>query len=200
MVKNKLKRLFRSYGGRHFLSRWGRKFADRPFARQLLSLGLIITVFSSTVLSSQALAYVETKEIQNIDAGQNQPLETATTTTFQFPLKGFDISQNFSWHHWGVDLTAPEGTAVYPVTEGKVIEQGYAPLGYGNYLIIEHQAEQQSLYAHLARLEVKQGDRVQRETVLGLVGHTGWSTGDHLHLEIRQNGLPLNPLEVLPEK
>lgn len=194
------KKHFRSYSGRHFLSRWGRKFADSPFSRQLLGLGMMVTVFSSTVLSSQTLAYVATSQTQNIDVHQNQPIETATTTTFQFPLKDFAVSQNFSWHHWGVDLTAPEGTAVYPVAEGKVVEKGYSLLGFGNYLLLEHQAGRQSLYAHLTKVEVKQGDLVDRETVLGLVGHTGWATGDHLHLEIHQNGLPLDPFEVLPEK
>ena len=108
MVKNKLKRVFRSYGGRHFLSRWGRKFADCSFARQLLSLGLVVLVFSSTILSSQTLAYVENVQTQNVNVDQNQPIETTTTTTFQVPLKEYNISQNISWHHWGVDLTASE--------------------------------------------------------------------------------------------
>lgn len=200
MVKNKLKRLFRSYSGRHFLSRWVRIFADYPFSRQLLSLGLIVLVFSSTILNSQTLAYMEILQTENIDALQNQPIETATKTAFQSPLKEFNVSQSFSWHHWGIDLTAHEDTKVYPVTEGRVIEKNYTLLGFGNYLLIQHPAGQQSLYAHLSKVEVKQGDAVQRDTVLGLVGHTGRATGNHLHLEIHQNGLPLDPFEVLPEK
>lgn len=200
MVKNKLKRLFHSYGRRHFLSRWGRKLADRSFVRELLSLGLIIMVFSLTILSSQTLAYVEILQTENIGSLENQPIETITKTAFQFPLKEFGVSQNFSWHHWGIDLTAPEGSIVYPVSEGKVIEQGSNLLGYGHYLIIQHQNGQQSLYAHLSKVEVKQGETVGREKVIGLVGHTGWATGNHLHLEIHQNGLPLDPLQVLPEK
>jgi len=199
MVKN-IRKVFRSYRGRHFLSRWARKIFDRSSAQAILGLGLILAVFSLTILTPQALAFVETAEINTIPSNEKIPVSTTTELTFRYPLENFNISQEFSWHHWGIDLTAPEETPAYSIARGKVIEVATALLGYGNYVLIDHENGQRSLYAHLAKQLVKTGDQVTKDTVIGLVGHTGWATGDHLHLEIYSGGLPLNPLEVLPSK
>lgn len=195
-----LKRAFRSYQGRHFLSRWIRKIFERKAARQALGLGLVLAVFSFTILTPQALAFVETVEVASVSPGKDVALDTTTELTFRQPLESFALSQGFSWYHWGIDLIAPEGTPIYPLAKGKVAEVTTALLGYGNYILIDHENGQKSLYAHLSKQEVRPGDTVSQETIIGRVGHTGWATGNHLHLEIYQNGLPLNPLEVLPEK
>ena len=160
----------------------------------------MMVVFSLSVLSPQALAFVETIQINSLAPEEEMPVETTTEVTFRYPLTSFEISQGFSWRHWGLDLTAPEGTPIYPVAKGKVMEVGQSAWGYGNYLLIDHQNGQRSLYAHLSKQESKIGDLVDKETTIGLIGHTGWATGNHLHLEIYENGLPLNPLEVLPER
>lgn len=195
-----LKRIFHSYQGRHFFSRWARKIFERKSAQQILGLFLMLAVFSFTILTPQTLAFVETTEVNSLPVSEEISVPTTTEVTFRYPLENFAVSQNFSWYHWGVDLTAEEGSMVYPVARGKVLEVGSALWGYGNYILIDHQNGQRSLYAHLSKQEVKTGDRVTKETVIGRVGHTGWATGDHLHLEIYSGGLPLNPLEVLPER
>lgn len=199
-MPKKIKTVFRSYQGRHFFSRWLRKIFERSHVQQILGLSLMMVVFSLSVLSPQALAFVETIQINSLATQEEMPVETTTEVTFRYPLTSFDISQGFSWRHWGLDLTAPEGTPIYPVAKGKVMEVGQSAWGYGNYLLIDHQNGQRSLYAHLSKQESKIGDLVDKETTIGLVGHTGWATGNHLHLEIYENGLPLNPSEVLPEK
>ncbi|MFH0863592.1 MAG: M23 family metallopeptidase [Candidatus Gottesmanbacteria bacterium] len=198
MIKN-LKKIFRSYQGRHFLSRWARKFFERKYTRQTLGLGLVLAAFSFTIVTPQALALVETNQISQISPVE-APIETTTEVTFQYPLEDYAVSQDFSWHHWGVDLTASEGTAIHPIANGKVIEVATALFGYGNYVLIDHQNSQKSLYAHLSKQNVKTNEQVTKETEIGLIGHTGWATGDHLHLEIYQNGLPINPFEILSEK
>lgn len=195
-----IKRVFRSYQGRHFLSRWIRKIFERRTARQALGLGLVLAVFSFTILTPQALAFVEIVEVSSVSPSKDVAVDTATELTFRQPLENFALSQGFSWYHWGIDLTAPEGTPIYPVAKGKVAEVATALLGYGNYVLIDHENGQRSLYAHLSKQEVKADDKVEKDTVLGRVGHTGWATGNHLHLEIYSGGLPLNPLEVLPER
>lgn len=196
-----LKKIFRSYQGRHFFSRWVRKIFEKSSISLALGLGLVLSVFSMSILAPATLAFVDTVQTASVSAKEETPpVETTTEVTFRFPLDNFAVSQGFSWHHWGIDLTSPEGTAVYPIAKGKVLEAGNSPLGYGNYILIDHQNGQQSLYGHLSKQEVKTNDEVTTKTIIGLVGHTGWATGNHVHLEIHQNGLPLNPLEVLPEK
>ena len=199
-MPKKIKTVFRSYQGRHFFSRWLRKIFERSHVQQILGLSLMMVVFSLSVLSPQALAFVETIQINSLAPEEEMPVETTTEVTFRYPLTSFEISQGFSWRHWGLDLTAPEGTPIYPVAKGRVMEVGQSAWGYGNYLLIDHQNGQRSLYAHLSKQESKIGDLVDKETTIGLIGHTGWATGNHLHLEIYENGLPLNPLEVLPER
>lgn len=174
-------------------------FAQRSFFHRLIGFIILLSVFFLTVLTPQALAYVETAQAANIEPSSVPTDEAVTTTSFQWPLKNYGLSQNFSWRHWGLDLTATEGTEIYPVAKGKIVEVGWAILGYGNYIVIDHQNGQQSLYAHLSKVEVKNGETVGREKVIGLIGHTGFATGNHLHLEIYSKSLPLDPLEVLPE-
>ena len=195
-----MKCFFRSYQGRHFLSRHARLFFEKPNIRRLLSLGLIFLVFSFGFLVPQTQAYVDTIKSANVTVSEELPVNTTTEVTLASPLKEINISQGFSLFHWGVDLVADEGTPVFAIAKGKVAEVGNAILGYGNYIIIDHQKNRQSLYGHLSKIEVKKGDEVLAGTTIGKVGHTGFATGNHLHLEIHQNGLPVNPLEVLPEK
>ena len=118
---------------------------------------------------------------------------------FRWPLPTFGISQHFSGGHLGLDLQADYGTPVYPVHEGVVAWTSIISLGYGKHVLIKNTEEITSLYGHLSTIDVKQGDVVSKTTKIGEVGSTGWSTGNHLHLEIRQNDTPINPMEILPE-
>jgi len=200
IMAKELRQFFRSYQGRNFLSRHVRKIFERASAQQIVSLGLVLTVFSLGFLVPQTLAYVETVQVSSVSPSEDVPVETTTEVTFRYPLLNFALSQGFSWYHWGIDLTADEGSPVFPIARGKILEVGTSFWGYGNYILVDHQNGQKSLYAHLLKQEVKIGDKVEKETIIGQVGHTGWATGDHLHLEIYSGGLPLNPLEVLPER
>lgn len=199
-MSKRFKKVFRSYQGRHFLSRWARNVFERGSAPQILGLGLVLSVFSFSILTPQALAFVETAEVNASPSISEIAVPATTEVTFRYPLDNFGLSQGFSWYHWGVDLTAPEGTAIYPIAKGKILEVGVSPWGYGNYVLIDHQNGQTSLYAHMLKQDVQKDQEVNKETEIGEVGHTGWATGNHLHLEIYSGGLPLNPLEVLPER
>ena len=103
--------------------------------------------------------------------------------------------------HTGLDIAAPSGTPVIPVTAGKVTFAGRKG-SYGNLVIINHgkNASGQTIetyYAHNSRLNVNVGDSVDENTIISYVGSTGNSTGPHLHLEIRINGTPVNPQNYL---
>ncbi|OGM02605.1 hypothetical protein A2115_01150 [Candidatus Woesebacteria bacterium GWA1_41_8] len=81
---------------------------------------------------------------------------------------------------------------------GVVQAASYTKIGYGNAVLISHGNDMTSLYAHLSKIEVKVGDVVESSTEIGKMGATGHATGPHLHLEIRDHGVPINPLSVLP--
>ncbi len=121
-----------------------------------------------------------------------------TEGAFQLPVGTGDVSQGFSRFHKGVDLRAPLKTAVYPVSAGRVVKVTQGRWGYGRWVMIDHQSEVSSLYAHLGQIKVKEGQEVDKGTMVGEVGLTGWTTGPHLHLEIYERGQAINPRQVLP--
>jgi Membrane proteins related to metalloendopeptidases len=87
----------------------------------------------------------------------------------------------------GVELGCPIGTPVIASAGGKIVSaksSGYNG-GYGKVIIIAHENNTQTLYAHLSRVDVNVGDIVQQGDIIGLTGNTGKSTGPHLHFEIR---------------
>jgi len=101
-----------------------------------------------------------------------------------------------SWRaHLGVDYAAPAGTAVRSVGDG-VVEVSGQQNGYGNVIQIRHSNDRSTLYAHLSRIDVKKGQRIDQGQRIGAVGATGWATGPHLHFEFRINGRHQDPLRI----
>ncbi len=98
--------------------------------------------------------------------------------------------------HLGVDYAAPTGTPAMTVGDG-VVKFAGSQGGYGNVVIVDHGNKHSSVYAHLSRIKVRQGQTVQKGDVVGAVGSTGWSTGPHLHFEFRVNGVHVNPEKVI---
>jgi murein DD-endopeptidase MepM/ murein hydrolase activator NlpD len=94
--------------------------------------------------------------------------------------------------HTGVDLIAPPGTPVMAAAGGVVAASGFIP-EYGNIVDIDHDNGLTSRYAHLSKSLVKIGDIVMKGQKIALVGQTGRTTGPHLHFEVREKGIPLNP-------
>ncbi len=100
--------------------------------------------------------------------------------------------------HKGIDIGAPKGTAIKAAAAGTVtlVQYGYGG-GYGNHVIISHGNGVETLYGHCTTLNVKVGQKVSQGQVIATVGSTGNSTGNHLHLEIRVNGVAQNPQNYL---
>ncbi|QHE88747.1 M23 family metallopeptidase [Hydrogenophaga sp. BPS33] len=97
--------------------------------------------------------------------------------------------------HMGVDYAAPTGTPVRTIGDGTVEFAG-VQRGYGNVIYIRHRNNQVTVYAHLSRIGVRKGQRVGQGDFIGNVGTTGASTGPHLHLEFRDNGVHVDPLAI----
>lgn len=98
--------------------------------------------------------------------------------------------------HKGIDISAPNGTPIKAAAEGKVTYSGSMG-GYGNLIILTHENNIQTYYAHCSRLYVSVGEEVEAGDTIASVGSTGYSTGNHLHFEIRQNGAQINPQRYL---
>ncbi len=98
--------------------------------------------------------------------------------------------------HAGIDFTAPRGTPIQATGNGKVIKAGRGT-GYGNRVIIDHGYGYQTLYAHMDRIDVKEGQTVTRGEKIGLVGNTGASTAPHCHYEVIFKGQKVNPIQFV---
>lgn len=119
------------------------------------------------------------------------------TGQFVWPAGG-RITQGYSWYHKGIDIASSGLSNVLASDAGTVVVAGWSsPWAYGNRVIVDHGNGFSTLYAHLSSIAVSPGDRVGKGQVIGRVGSTGRSTGPHLHLEIRQNGVAQNPLGYL---
>ena len=97
--------------------------------------------------------------------------------------------------HKGIDYAAPVGTRVRSVGNG-FIDYAGPKGGYGNVVIVRHHGQYTTVYAHLSRIAVKRGARVEQNDTIGFVGQTGWATGPHLHYEFRIAGEARNPFSI----
>jgi len=98
--------------------------------------------------------------------------------------------------HSGLDFEGAKGEKVYATAKGKVVIAGWHH-GYGKCVVIEHSSGYKTLYGHLSRINVKQGQIVLPDEVVGLVGNTGQSTGTHLHYEVHRYNRAVNPAKFL---
>jgi murein DD-endopeptidase MepM/ murein hydrolase activator NlpD len=96
--------------------------------------------------------------------------------------------------HYGMDFTAPAGTDVYATGNGIVVDVSSSQRGLGKHITIDHGFGYTSTYAHLSNFNVRVGQRVQRGDIIGYVGSTGMSVANHLHYEIKLNGINVDPV------
>jgi len=101
-------------------------------------------------------------------------------------------------YHTGIDIPAARGSVVRAAMEGQVIYNGFQS-GYGYVIDIRHRNLLLTRYAHNTVNLVKTGDSISKGQVIALAGSTGLSTGSHLHFEVRCNGVPLDPMDFLPD-
>ena len=159
------------------------------------------------------------KEIQKLIAAAAASKPQLSFSGFACPLKSYSrISSEYGWRknpvsgvnklHAGIDFAAPAGTPIYAAASGYVQVAGWSSGGYGNYVIIYHgkmsDGQQYStLYGHMRSVATSAGKYVQQGEVIGYVGSTGNSTGNHLHLEVWKGGSKanaVNPRGYIPMK
>jgi len=113
-----------------------------------------------------------------------------------FGYRGDPVRRGRVEFHPGLDFKGKKGDAVKSTADGKVILAGWFQ-GYGKCVKIRHKNNLETLYGHLSKINVKAGQLVSTGQVIGKVGSTGYSTGNHLHYEVRKNGKPVNPRNFL---
>lgn len=137
---------------------------------------------------AQARTTVPTSGVSGSLQGMNLVIPVNGTVTSRFGT----VSSVRSSSHTGLDISTSRGTGIRPIANGTVVFASYKG-SYGNLVIIDHGNGVQSYYAHCNDIYVSNGQSVDTNSVIAAVGSTGNSTGPHLHLEIRINGVPVNP-------
>jgi len=121
------------------------------------------------------------------------PMEFSRITS-GFAMRFHPILNTWRQHN-GVDYGAPTGTAVRSVGDG-VVEMAGWQNGFGNVVQIRHSGDRSTVYAHLSKIDVKKGQRIEQGQRVGAVGMTGWATGPHLHFEFRVGGRHMDPRAI----
>lgn len=122
---------------------------------------------------------------------------------WQWPLKNIEVSSSYGTRghkfHQGVDLRAPVGTPVLAANDGTVVYVGSKIRGYGRMIVLKHEDNFYSVYAHHSKNLVKVGKKVSRGDKIALSGKSGHASGPHLHFEIRQGTESYNPVYAIKE-
>ncbi len=126
---------------------------------------------------------------------QYSPPQTTRSEKMYWPSSCRRITQYYlGWRHTGVDIACGWSKPIRAAKSGVVSRTQYIYYGYGFNIIVNHGGGVQTLYGHLSRIYVQPGETVQKGQVIGLEGSTGYSSGPHLHFEVRINGQRVNPL------
>lgn len=139
-----------------------------------------------------------------LKVGTQTTMKRTSSTNFGVTQGRFTSGYGYRLHpitgrrefHYGIDIAAPQGTAIKSYAKGTVTTAKFSS-GYGYYVVVNHGGGLSTLYAHLSKINVSVGSRVDVGHVLGLMGSTGISTGSHLHFEVHRNGSRVNPLNYL---
>lgn len=190
------KKHLNKYRAGGIVSRFFRYIFERDTFKKVLGANIALMIAASTAIPASVL-----------DTGTNTPVEPivsaevtklSTEKSAQYPTESVKISQGYRLFHPGIDLDGETGDTVYPIKPGRVEAIQFSKYAYGNAVLLDHGNQITSLYAHLSKISVKEGQEVALTTEIGKIGSTGRSTGSHLHLEVRDHGRPFNPYTVLP--
>jgi len=176
------------------ISRYFRHIFEHKDIRKLLGTNLALVLIASSFAPTNVFADAEAE--QNVVGEATTPLVTERSA--QYPTETVRITQGYRLFHPGLDLDGLTGDPIRPIKAGRIEAISRSRYAYGNAVVIDHGNKITSLYAHLSKILVVEGQEVTTNTVIGEMGATGRASGDHLHLEIRDHGVAVNPVTVLP--
>lgn len=169
-------------------------------------IAVIILANTGFNVVSDTLVHVDiaTQTIQLFDPKGNKYKDLQVNTSW--PVRGVitlrfgESDLPYQPFHTGIDIANPQGQIgdnIIALMPGKVIYAEEISWGYGKHIIIDHGDNITTLYGHLSKIYVIKGQDIKAGEVIGLEGSTGWSTGPHLHFEVRVFGIPVDPMVFL---
>lgn len=177
-----------------------RKFFRHVFEhktiKKLFGANIALMLVASSFMPSNVLGNTEAQAESVVISEAEMPLKT--TKSIIWPTNPVKITQGYAFYHPGLDLDGITGDTIKPIKKGVVKVVSHSKFAYGESVIVDHGNNLNSLYAHLSEIDVEEGQVVDTDTKLGEMGATGHAFGDHLHLEVWENGFPINPASVLP--
>jgi len=151
--------------------------------------------------------YVQSKSFDDLISLARNKEEMLKSVPAIIPISNKDLTRTasgYGWRihpiykiskfHYGMDFTAPFGTDIYATGNGTVVAKLESHRGLGKHIIIDHGFGYTTIYAHLSDFNVRVGQKVQRGDIIGFVGSTGTSVANHLHYEIKLNGVNVDPV------
>lgn len=166
-----------------------------------------VTYVAENETTSDVLDGTGGKDIEIFEAAENtsfalirgtvpavKPVENGKYTSL-FGYRINPITGKISFHT-GIDIASPEGTDIHAAYSGKVTKIGEDSRA-GKYILLSHDDGFATFYCHCSEISAEEGDEIKQGQVIAKVGSTGWSTGPHLHFEIRKNNIRYNPIAVL---
>jgi len=169
--------------------------------------GELMTSTSQKLDQVRKELYIQSKsfdQISNLIKGKEQVLasipaiQPVSNKNLKHIASGFgmriDPIYKIPKMHEGLDFSAPIGTPVYATGNATVTGVDYGNTGYGNHILLTHMVGYQTMYGHLSRIVVREGQKVNRGDLIGYVGSTGKSTAPHLHYEVWKNGTKIDPI------
>jgi len=175
-------------------SRFFKHIFEHKNFKRIFGANMALAIVASTIFPTQN-AFANGADENIISA---EIVQLTTEKGVQYPVENVSVTQGYKFFHPAIDFDGLTGDVIYPIMAGTVGAVAYSNYAYGNAILIDHGSGLTSLYAHLSKINVAQGQKVNVNTIIGLMGATGRAYGDHLHLEIRDNGRPLNPYSILP--
>ncbi len=158
--------------------------------------------------NSQAAALEKKLRAELAKKGKSEKFNSLSNASLIWPTDSHRLTTYFHdptypyinvvGQHSGLDIGVKSGTAIHSADAGYVAKTAYNTKWYGNYIMVIHGGNITTLYAHLSSINVAQDQYVTRGQLIGLSGSTGFSSGPHLHFEVRSNGIPVDPMGYLP--
>ena len=177
------------------VSRFFRHIFEHKKIQKILGTNIALMVLATSFMPNNTALGDETTESSIVAETR---VSVSTERGVQYPIQEIRITQGYKIFHPGIDLDGITGDPIKPIKAGFVEAISRSKYAYGNAIIVNHGNQLTSLYAHLSKILVTEGQEVTINTVIGEMGATGRSFGDHLHLEVRDHGTPISPISILP--
>jgi len=173
----------------------GRKVFGHKNLKVLLGGNLALMLIAASFIPTNAFGEGPVEENIIVE----NKINLTTKVVVQYPVKKIKITQGYRTFHPGIDFDGSTGDGIHPIKDGQVELISTSKYAYGKAILISHGEGISSLYAHLSKINVSEGQNVDTNTIIGEMGSSGRSSGDHLHLEVRKNGIPVSPYTILPK-